>query len=144
MRCNAYLLALPGVPCVFWPHWVKYKDEIKKMIDARRAAGIHSESTMEETAGSGWYRATVHGKKGHIRLMLGTAASDEAPQGYTQVIKGTDYAMYYIVGDDPTAQSVENVPALDRSQPAYNCMGQRVNADYKGVVIQNGHKYINQ
>ena len=144
MRCNAYLLALPGVPCVFWPHWVKYKDEIKKMIDARRAAGIHSESTMEEKAGSNWYRATVHGKKGHVRLMLGAAASDEAPQGYTLALKGTDYAMYYIVGDDPAAQAVEQVPALDSTQPMYNIMGQRVNADYRGVVIQNGNKYINQ
>ena len=144
MRCNAYLLTLPGVPCVFWPHWVKYKDEIKKLIDARRAAGIHSESTMEETAGSSWYRATVHGKKGHIRLMLGSAASDEAPTGYTQVLKGTDYAVYYIVGDDPLTQAVEQVPALDSTQPMYNSMGQRVNADYKGVIIQNGNKYINQ
>ena len=144
MRTNAYILALPGVPCVFWPHWVQYKDEIKKMIDARRAVGIHSESTMEETAGSKWYRATVQGKKGRIRLMLGTAASDEAPEGYTLVLKGDDYAMYYIVGDDPSAQSVEQVPALDHTLPAFNCMGQRVSADYKGVVIQNGHKYINQ
>jgi hypothetical protein len=99
---------------------------------------------MEETAGSSWYRATVHGKKGHIRLMLGSAASDEAPTGYTQVLKGTDYAVYYIVGDDPLTQAVEQVPALDSTQPMYNSMGQRVNADYKGVIIQNGNKYINQ
>ena len=96
MRCNAYILSLPSVPCVFWPHWVKYKSEIKKMIDARRAAGVHSESSMEETAGSGWYRATVYGKHGNIKLMLGSAAEDAQPEGYTVVVKGTDYAMYYI------------------------------------------------
>ena len=110
MRCNAYILSMPGVPCVFWPHWIKYKTEIKKMIDARRAAGVHSESTVEESAGSDWYRATVYGKHGNIKLMLGTAAEDAQPSGYTVVVKGTDYAMYYIawatdvetVGDDKT------------------------------------------
>ena len=114
------------------------------MIDARRAAGIHSESTVDETASSAWYRATVHGKNGHIRLMLGTAAADEAPEGYTLVLKDTDYAMYYIIGDDPAAQALEQTPVLDSTQPAYNCMGQRVDADYKGVVIQTGHKFFNQ
>jgi len=95
MRCNAYLLAMPGVPCVFYPHWVKYKTEIKAMIRARRAAGIHSESTVEETSGGGWYRATIKGKYGYVKVMLGTAASDAAPSGYTQAVKGSDYAMYY-------------------------------------------------
>ena len=143
MRCNAYILSLPGVPCVFYPHWVKYKAEIKKMIDARRAAGIHSESTMEETAASGYYRATIHGTKGNIKLMLGTAATDEQPAGYTLVIKGDDYAMYY--NDVP--EGIESMkvaaPVLDYAQPMYNLLGMPVDASYRGVVIQNGHKFIN-
>ena len=123
MRCNAYLLALPGVPCVFYPHWVKYKTEIKKMIDARRAAGIHSESTVEETSGSGWYRATVHGKRGNIKLMLGTAADDEQPQGYSLVIKGNDYAMYY----NDTPEGIESIQPLE---------------DGRQKFIQDGKLYI--
>jgi alpha-amylase len=95
MRCNAYLLSMPGVPCVFWPHWVKYKAEIKKMIEARKKAGIHSESTVTEESGSDYYRATIQGKYGSVKLMLGSAASDAAPSGYTEAIKGSDYAMYY-------------------------------------------------
>ena len=146
MRCNAYLLAMPGVPCVFWPHWVKYKAEIKKMIDARRAAGIHSESKVTEEAKSGYYRATVYGTRGQLKLMLGTAAADEQPAGYTEVIKGTDYALYF--SDQPETEGVEQTdaaqPAPDRTQPMYNVTGQRVRADYRGVIIQNGHKYINQ
>jgi len=146
MRCNAYLLAMPGVPCVFWPHWVKYKAEIKKMIDARRAVGIHSESKVTEEAKSGYYRATVYGTRGQLKLMLGTAAADEQPAGYTEVIKGTDYALYF--SDQPETEGVEQTdaaqPAPDRTQPMYNVTGQRVRADYRGVIIQNGHKYINQ
>ena len=36
----------------------------------------------------------------------------------------------------------ENVPVLDLTQPMYNVLGQSVGADYQGVVIQNGYKYI--
>ena len=115
MRCNTYLLSMPGVPCVFYPHWVKYKTEIKKMIEARRVAGIHSESVVEEEAGSGYYQAKVYGKRGVIQLMLGTAASDEQPEGYQVAVKGTDYAMYYKEG----AEGIDDVslqPSAFRSQ----------------------------
>ena len=33
---------------------------------------------------------------------------------------------------------------LDKAQPMYNLVGQRVGKDYKGVVIVNGKKYINK
>ena len=102
LQCNAYILALPGVPCVFYPHWVKYKSDIQKMITARKKAGIHSESKIQEESGSGYYRATVEGKYGSVKLMLGSAANDAAPSGYTQAVKGSGYAMYY-TGDGQSA-----------------------------------------
>jgi len=34
--------------------------------------------------------------------MLGSAASDAQPEGYTAVVKGTDYAMYYRVYGEGT------------------------------------------
>ena len=40
LAANAYLLAMPGTPCVFFTHWQEYKDEIGAMISARKAAGI--------------------------------------------------------------------------------------------------------
>ncbi len=95
LQCNAYILSLPGVPCIFYPHWIKYKEQIKKMIDARRVAGIHSESSMSEEAGSGYYRATVYGKTGSVKLFLGSAANDAAPAGYTLALKADKVAMYY-------------------------------------------------
>ncbi|MBQ2540849.1 MAG: hypothetical protein II551_04290 [Paludibacteraceae bacterium] len=106
MRCHAYLLSMPGVPCVFYPHWVQYKSEIQKMIVARRMAGIHSESTVEESASTGYYKATVHGKYGNVIVYLGSAAGEAAPTGYQQAVKGSDYAMYY-TGNG--AQGVEEV-----------------------------------
>ena len=65
------------------------------MIDARHSAGIHSESTMTEEGDDSRYKATVQGKYGSVILCLGTAANEAAPVGYTQAVKGTNYAMYY-------------------------------------------------
>ncbi len=38
---------------------------------------------------------------------------------------------------------IETIQAeVNANQPMYNVLGQRVNENYKGIVIQNGHKYI--
>lgn len=142
LQCNAYLLSMPGVPCVFWPHWYRYKSDIQKMIHARKMAGIHSESTVQEESGSGYYRATIQGKYGSVKLMLGSAASDAQPQGYTQAVKGSTYAMYY-TGSGNAIENVEIAP-LDATKPMFTVMGQQVDESYRGIVIQNGHKYILQ
>ena len=40
LAANAYLLAMPGTPCIFQIHWNEYKPELKEMIAARKLAGI--------------------------------------------------------------------------------------------------------
>ena len=96
LLCNAYMLSMPGVPCVFWPHWVTFKDEIKKMINARYKTGVHSESSVNDEAGNGYYKATIYGKNGEIRLLLGpNSGYNSTPQGYTLAVKGTNYGVYY-------------------------------------------------
>ena len=44
LAANAYLLAMPGTPCIFLTHWRDCKQSIKAMIDVRRFAGIHNMS----------------------------------------------------------------------------------------------------
>ena len=44
LAANAYLLAMPGTPCVFLTHWKAYKQEIKSMIAVRKLAGITNTS----------------------------------------------------------------------------------------------------
>jgi hypothetical protein len=47
----------------------------------------------------------------------------------------------YIFGTDPSAiQGVSK--AVNTSAAAYNLAGQRVGADYKGIVVKNGKKYV--
>ncbi len=114
---NAYMISMPGVPCVFWPHWVTFKEEIKKMINARYKTGVHSESSVSDEAGNGYYKATITGTNGEIRLLLGpNSGYNDTPSGYTLAVKGTNYGVYYKVNsargdknEERKPQSVENV-----------------------------------
>ncbi len=97
LAANAYILARPGIPCVFWPHWVKYQNEISKMVMARQLTGVHSESVIsEESAGNGFYKATITGTKGAIRILLGpNSGYGSTPDGYALVYRGGNFAMFY-------------------------------------------------
>lgn len=103
LGANAYILSRPGIPCVFWPHWVKYQKEINQMIMARQITGVHSESTSDEEAGDGYYKTTVYGKKGSIRLLLGpNSGYGSTPAGYQLAYRGGNFAMYYQTSESET------------------------------------------
>jgi uncharacterized repeat protein (TIGR02543 family) len=52
--------------------------------------------------------------------------------------KGTVYAIWESVLTD-----VDNIyPKLDVDAPMYDLLGRQVGQDYRGIVIQNGRKYI--
>lgn len=94
LQANAFLLSMPGVPCVFYPHWAKYKEELKAMINARHLAGVHSESAVsDEEAEQGGYKVTVQGKNGYLILCLGNKAG-ATYSGYTKVASGNGYAIW--------------------------------------------------
>jgi alpha-amylase len=84
MQANAFLLSMPGVPCVFYPHWAKYKEDLKPMILARKWAGVHSESEVkDEYSTATGYQATVVGKNGWLILCLGDRANKQGFEGFT-------------------------------------------------------------
>ena len=93
LQANAYLLSMPGVPCVFYPHWKQNKDAINAMILARKAVGVHSESTVSEEGEGSGYRATVKGANGMLVLELGNKVSD-SKSGYTKAASGKGYAIW--------------------------------------------------
>lgn len=72
LAANAYILAMPGTPCIFLSHWKSYKTQIKKLILARKAVGITNESKIlkSEKKGNG-YALIVQGDKGKVLLTLG-------------------------------------------------------------------------
>ena len=93
LQANAFILSMPGVPCIFYPHWKAHGDAIKPMILARKAVGVHSESAVsDEVIGNG-YRAVVTGSKGSLILELGDACSSQS-WGYSEVAAGPGYKMY--------------------------------------------------
>lgn len=83
MQANAFLLSMPGVPCVFYPHWKKYKEDLKPMIIARKWAGVHSESSInDEESSSTGYKVTVVGKYGNLILLLGDKVMGNNPASW--------------------------------------------------------------
>ncbi|MGI6222753.1 MAG: starch-binding protein [Prevotella sp.] len=106
LAANAFILALPGTPCIFWPHWVAYKEELKKMIAARKEAGISNTSKIirQEAVGGG-YVTVVQGDTHNIMVISGYAQG-VSTDGYTAVSTGTtenpNYAYYISTGKNIT------------------------------------------
>jgi alpha-amylase len=92
---NAYILSMPGTPCVFLYHWNKYKSEIKQMIEARRLAELTNQSDFTEMVTSqAVYAGVTTGKSGHKLLYVLGGGSYNVPANYVQVTSGLNYKQY--------------------------------------------------
>lgn len=87
---NAALLTLPGTPCVFLPHWLAYKPQIKQMIDARKVGGITNTSEIEELYSDN--TAYIY-KSGQLLCMIGGTKPSYATD-YTLILNGNRYYIY--------------------------------------------------
>ena len=106
LAANAYLLAMPGTPCVFLKHWLKYSNEIASMADVRRAAGIVNTSSYANMRSSKDYYATAVkvGDENRLVVVVGSNLEGWVPQAsqYTQVLEGRHYR-YYLANSLNTA-----------------------------------------
>ena len=92
---NAYILTMPGTPCVFLQHWKQYKSSIKQLITLRKLAGIHNESEVKELNSSGMlYAAEVTGTKGKLILSCGMGTPAVSSSDYQLVEQGAAYKVY--------------------------------------------------
>lgn len=74
---NAYILCMPGTPCLFLKHWQKYRGTLKKLIALRKAAGINNQSSILVSSKQGLgYLLIMQGTKGKLRLILGDIDDD--------------------------------------------------------------------
>lgn len=66
----------------------------------------------------------------------------EHPDGEIEIL--TEFTLEAMDLNNPPfgVDNTRTYRALDRTQPMYNILGVQVGADYKGVVIQGGRKYI--
>ena len=93
LQANAFILSMPGIPCVFYPHWTKFKNEISAMVLARKAVGVHSESQVSDEGDNAGYRAWVTGTNGTLILELGNKVSG-SQAGFTKAAGGNGWAMW--------------------------------------------------
>ena len=94
LAANAYLLAMPGTPCVFYKHWRDNKYPLKQMILARRLAGIaNTSASKKEYSTKNCYATTTSGKKVPLLCIVGSTPQDynvNAAQ-YTEILSGKGY-----------------------------------------------------
>ena len=99
---NAYILTMPGTPCVWLGHWKTYKTTIKRLITMRKAVGITNQSSiLIKQASSTGYVLNVEGTKGKALLLLGEATA--TTDGYKLAVEGTCYKLYVTESVDLSA-----------------------------------------
>lgn len=121
LAANAYLLAMPGTPCVFLKHWKAYKQEIANMITVRKALGITNTSATENIASDKTYYAVqTTGSKGKLLAVVGTKAESYQPEGseWKKAVSGYHY-VYFVSGIDPTAINYPEINTEDEKDGEY-------------------------
>jgi alpha-amylase len=149
---NAYMLAMPGTPCVFLKHWLTYKESIKQMIYARQLAGITNTSSTYQVANnssSNYYVRYTAGSRGTLLAAMGSTAYNIS-SSYVVVASGTNYRLalskstetawaskpsgYYV---DPFNVTLTAVSATADAQIVYTLDGTEPTAT-NGIVIASG------
>ena len=94
---NAFILASPGTPCIWYKHYLADPQNIRKMIQARINCGITNTYCIVEQQeavnnNTGYILKTV-GHTGSLYVQLGSAVGD-CPYGYEEIARGDSYAFY--------------------------------------------------
>lgn len=107
---NAYILAMPGTPCIWISHWKSYKYTIKKCILARKIAGVTNTSSIIKSEGKdNGYVLIVKGDKGNVMLLLGSPTYDTT--GYQLACEGLNFKYY--VSDGLNISEVNSIKRED-------------------------------
>ena len=113
---NAYMLAMPGTPCIFFKHWQTYKESIKQMIYARQLAGITNTSATTRHAYSNnnnYHVQRTTGTRGTLLAAMGGSAFS-IPSSYVLVASGTNYRLAL---SKSTETAWASVPSGKRQDP---------------------------
>lgn len=110
LAANAYMLAMPGTPCIFQPHWRAYKQELKSMIEARKLAGITNMSNYtNKMAQTSCFANETTGNKAKLIVVVGNKTKAYTPSAdYAQILEGYHYR-YYLSKSAETAWC--NIPS---------------------------------
>ncbi len=104
LAANAYMLAMPGTPCIFQPHWRACKAELKSMIEARKLAGISNMSNyINKLSQKTCFANEVAGDKAKLIVVVGNSIASYVPNSdYALILNGYHYR-YYLAKTAETA-----------------------------------------
>lgn len=111
LAANAYILAMPGTPCIFLKHWTDCKQDIKQMIDVRRLVGITNESNANTAyiSNAGYQGIMTSGTKGDLVAIIGSGAGTYQPTAaWAEIASG--YHWRYFVRKSSTETAWANLP----------------------------------
>lgn len=139
---NAYILALPGTPCIWISHWKPYKYTIKKCILARKIAGVTNTSSIIKSEGqNNGYVLIVKGNNGNVMLLLGSPTYSTA--GYQLACEGENFKYYVSNGlDISEVNSIKRedtghvIPSFCKVNEGETCafFEQPASSDWKGDI----------
>lgn len=119
LAVNAWLMANPGTPCVFYKHWQDYKKDIKLMIEARKLVGITNTSSFSNKSAAtaaGYAAREIKGKNGSMIVVAGPQCSSfTAPAGFTELLKGYHYR-YLVSSDCKTDSWAATVARIEKEE----------------------------
>lgn len=108
-----------------------------------------SDEAETTAGGTTYYRLTKQdGKVGFAWGAENGAAFQNAAHKaylpYTPSVAGAKVAFFALNGETTGINTIVSASTVNEDAALYNLKGQRVNAAYKGIVIQNGKKFINK
>ena len=144
---NAFILASPGTPCIWFPHYEADRDNIRAMILARKACGITNTNcnVQEQYAtdnNSGYVLKSV-GSKGSVYVLLGQAVyTQNAPEGYTLVAEGDAYKFFSTKADFASVTVSPNGGAFTTETMSVILTPERVKDNQAWYRIGNGEEKV--
>lgn len=116
---NAFILTMPGTPCLWLSHWKTYKTTLKRLITIRKAVGITNESAIiTKEAKTNGYVLMTEGQKGNALLLLGTLTEADLPSGnYKLALEGTNFKMY--VSNTVDLSALDNITEDTFTAPSF-------------------------
>ncbi len=133
VEANCFILAMPGTPCLFYPHFMhpEWHDLIVRFVKARRTAGITNQSTAWDPIETGNYGISwrVTGENGELFLQLGDeAVGTGVPEGFSEVWCNTEGTCRLSITASLAGKVDSNVkqnlvygyPVIDKTSGNYN------------------------
>ena len=138
LGATAFILAMPGTPCIFLKHWKKWSRDIGNMILARKAAGLTNQSAIvyQGTVGDGYVLKT-QGSKGTVMVLAGNVGNYDTA-GFKLITSGSSFAYY--VSDNVTVEGLNYDPLPTHDYKLYVCAHSEPNVyawDNDGNVLTN-------